>query len=108
MENDKKYEKIKVEKRIFYDRKNTPFKWCDIKHLDLEDDDIFTIGWVEPYYSENESWDGHYNAHIIRMSEETDEEFEKRVETIERSQKLAKERRYETYLRLKKEFDCEE
>jgi hypothetical protein len=42
------------------------------------------------------------------MREETDEEFEKRVETIERSQKLAKERRYETYLRLKKEFDCEE
>jgi hypothetical protein len=41
------------------------------------------------------------------MVEETDEQFEKRQKGIERDSKWAKERRYESYLKLKKEFDQE-
>jgi len=39
------------------------------------------------------------------MVEETDEQFEKRQHSIQLEAKWAKERRYESYLRLKKEFE---
>ena len=39
------------------------------------------------------------------MVEETDEQFNKRQSDIERNNMWAKERRYESYLRLKKEFE---
>lgn len=102
---EKEYTKIKVEKQIFYKQKNTPFTWKDIKDVVLEDDDKISIGWVEPYYSENESWDGHYHAEIIRMVEETDKQFQERLAKIERDKNWARERRYANYLKLKAEFE---
>ena len=100
-------EKIKIEKQIFWKQKNKPFTWGDIKHLQFEDDDIISLEWVEPFYSENNSHDGFFNAKVIRMVEETDEQFQKRIQDIERDKKLARERRYENYLKLKKEFEGE-
>ncbi len=97
-------EKIKVEKKIFWEHKNTPFKWKDIKHLELEDEDIINLSYVEPYHSENESYDGHFEGEIIRMVEETDEQFEKRKKREEEDKERARQRRYETYLKFKKEF----
>lgn len=98
-------DKMLVEKRIFRNSRNTPFMWQDIKHLDLQDSDIISCEWVEPFYSENNSWDGHYSCEIIRMVEETDEQQQKRLERNKRNGEEMKERRRETYLRLKKEFE---
>lgn len=100
-------EKIKKEKTIFYTQKDKPFTWKDIKNIPFEDDDEIVVQWVEPFYSENNSWEGHYNAEVTRMVEETDEEYQKRIKQNERDSKRAKERRYESYLRLKKEFENE-
>jgi hypothetical protein len=41
------------------------------------------------------------------MVEETDEQFEKRIASNKRSNEEMKKRRYESYLRLKKEFENE-
>ena len=107
MVKDKSPHKIKVEKQIFWNQKDRAFKWKDIKHLELEDEDVLNFHWEEPYYSENESWDGHFHGEVIRMVEETDEQFKIRMEDLERDAKWAKERRYENYLKLKKEFESE-
>jgi hypothetical protein len=104
---DKSPHKIKVEKQIFRKQKDQPFKWKDIKNLELEDDDFLNFHWEEGYYSENNSCDGHFNGEIIRMVEETDEQFKRRMEIIERDSKWARERRYESYLKLKAEFETE-
>ena len=98
-------EKIKIEKQIFCSQKNKPWTWSDIKHLELEDDDVINLSWEEPYYSENESWDGHYTGSIIRMVEETDEQFEKRKKRLEQDKEWYRQRRYESYLKLKEEFE---
>ena len=100
-------EKIKIQKTIFRDQKYKPFTWADIKNIPFEDDDVIDISWVEPYYSENNSWDGHWSAEVNRMVEETDEEYQKRIQQKEKESKRTKERRYESYLRLKKEFENE-
>jgi hypothetical protein len=96
--------KIKVKKEIFSDQKNEPFTWKDIKDIPFEDDDKINITWVEGYYSENNSWDGHFHAEVIRMVEETDEQYEKRKRENELHTHWLKERRYENYLKLKEEF----
>jgi hypothetical protein len=44
-------------------------------------------------------------AEVIRMVEETDEQFERRIKDIERDKEWAKKRRYESYLKLKEEFE---
>ena len=101
--------KVKVEREIF--TKHTgdrPLKWSDIKHLDLQDDDEIHARWEEPFYSENNSYDGHFYSVIIRHELETDEEFQSRIKRIERESKAMRERRYETYLKLKAEFEGED
>jgi hypothetical protein len=100
-DNKKSPNKIKVEEQIFWLDKNRPVKWSDIKDLQLEDDDVIISQWTE---DEDSSY---WHGEITRMVEETDEQFEKRQKGIERDSKWAKERRYESYLKLKKEFDQE-
>ena len=84
-----------------------PFKWKDIKHIDLQDDDVIQMGHDEGFFSENNSMDPHFFVVITRMVEETDEQFARRQEQIALDNKWAKERRRESYLRLKKEFENE-
>lgn len=100
-------ERKKVEKQIYFNHKSEPFTWKDIKDIQFEDDDIIDISYEEPYYSENNSWDGHYRATVIRMVDETDEQYAKRLERIKISKENGRRQRYETYLNLKKEFENE-
>ena len=93
--------KIKKEKQIFHGYNNSPMKWSHIKHLQLEDDDIIHSGWVD---DENFDYQGYWHNQITRMVEETDEQFAKRIAGVEMNNRWAKERRYESYLKLKKEF----
>ncbi len=94
--------KIKVEKQIFRGYNTRQLKWSDIKHLELEDDDLIHSGWVE---DEGFEYHGYWHNEIVRMVEETDEQFEKRIADNKRTAKLLKERRYENYLKLKAEFE---
>lgn len=98
--------KIKLDKNIFHLIKDSSFRWKDIKNIPFEDEDIIRIEYVEAYYSENNSWDDHFVAEVIREVEETDEQFQKRMHNIERDNKWSKEARYKNYLKLKAEFEA--
>jgi hypothetical protein len=97
--------KKKIKKEIFWKQSDNCFKWKDIKHIQFEDEDEIVSTYVEPYYSENESNDGHYLIEISRMVEETDEEYEKRMNKQKQNEEFLKQKRYENYLKLKEEFD---
>lgn len=102
MEDKKSPKKIFKEKQIFIGTNQRQMRWSDIKHLQLEDDDEIHSGWVD-----DEGFDhhGYWHNQITRQIEETDEEFEKRIERNKRSAEEMKQRRYESYLRLKEEFE---
>ena len=102
MENKKSPTKIKREKQIFHHGKDRQLVWGDIKHLQLEDEDVIHSCWVD---DDNFEYHGYWHGEITRMVEETDEQFEKRIANNARDAKWAKERRYESYLKLKKEFE---
>lgn len=97
--------KIKIKKDVLYIQLDNPITWKDIKDFHFEDGDIISIGHEEPYYSENNSWDEFYYCRVIRMVEETDEEYEDRMERKRSSESILKKNRYEQYLKLKKEFE---
>ena len=99
--------KIKIKKDIEDIQSDNPITWKDIKDFQFEDDDIISIGYEEGYYSENNSWDGFYYCRVERMVEETDEEYEDRMERKRNSESMLKKNRYEQYLKLKKEFEGE-
>jgi hypothetical protein len=71
--------KIKIKKEVLDIQSDEYITWKDIKDFQFEDDDIVSIGWEEPYYSENNSWDGFHYCRVERMVEETDEEYEDRM-----------------------------
>lgn len=97
-------EKVYLTEIVFSEHKDTPFTWKDIKKIEFQDDDEISIHYEEPYYSENNSWDGHYVAQVERKVLETDEEFNRRIERLKNDKKELKKRRYENYLELKEEF----
>ena len=99
--------KIKIKKDIEDIQSDNPITWKDIKDFQFEDDDIISIGYEEGYYSESNSWDGFYYCRVERMVEETDEEYEDRMERKRNSESMLKKNRYEQYLKLKKEFEGE-
>lgn len=99
------YKQKMVEEQLFCAQRDTPFTWKDIKHLDLQDDDIINLCWVDSFYSENNSWEGHFEAEVIRMVPENDEQYKSRISAYERSKTNSKKQRYENYLKLKEEFD---
>lgn len=101
------YKRKMVEEQLFWAQRDTPFTWKDIKHLDLQDDDIIDLSWVDSFYSENESWEGHFHAEVIRMVPESDENYNQRISAYERPKAASKKQRYENYLKLKEEFDNE-
>lgn len=101
MENKKASKKIQVEKQIFHGYNNAPMKWSDIKNLELEDDDVIYSGC---FYDDNLDYHGFWHNQITRMVEETDEQFENRITEMKQDDIWAKERRRQSYLRLKEEF----
>jgi hypothetical protein len=100
MEDRKSPNKIKRETEVFCLNKRRLIKWSDIKHLQLEDDDVIRSSWED-----DEDGDGYYVGTITRMVEETDEQYQKRLSTNEQDKERMKKSRYESYLRLKKEFE---
>lgn len=94
-----------VDQNIFHLQKETPIEWKDINHIDFQDSDIIQIGHDEGYVSENNSWDSHYYAIVTRKREETDDEYSNRIKHDEWFKEDLKKRRYENYLKLKKEFE---
>jgi hypothetical protein len=76
-------------------------------NIPLEPNDVIIAGHDEGFYSENNSWDPHYFLEITRDRLETDEEFAERVEEESKLKVDMKKRRYEHYLKLKKEFENE-
>lgn len=86
--------------------KDNPLKFKDIKGI-VQDEDYIISEWVEPHESENNSWEGHYHIELIRERLETDEELEKRLNVDKEQSKFLKDRRYQHYLKLKKEFEGE-
>jgi hypothetical protein len=99
--------KIKKWQTIFYKGMDEYPTWKDIKNIQFEDDDRIRISYEEPYYSENSSSDGGWHIEVEREIEETDEEYEKRMEKKRWKDEIFKKQRYEHYLQLKKEFENE-
>lgn len=103
-EDDASPDKIYVKRTIFEDSRSSsaePFKWKDIKHIELEDNDVIYAGYEMP----DSDSDGHWYISIERKVIETDEQYQARLKQLEFEKKWAKERRKESYLRLKKEFE---
>jgi hypothetical protein len=98
-------QKRHIDQIIFSDSKSIPITWKDIKHIKFEDDDRLNISYNEEFFSENNSWDAHFIVEVTRLSLETDEQFQKRIEREEIHNKEWRGRRYENYLKLKKEFE---
>lgn len=72
---------------------------------DLLSTDIIDIEKCEGEYSENNSWDSYSTLIIYREREENDEEFEERKKFWEKKKEESKKLRFESYLKLKKEFE---
>ena len=93
---------------------NTPmFTFGDIKKameeklLSLHEDDVIECGYDEGYQDKDSGMDPNYFFQVFRNREENDQEYEKRIKKIERDREDSKKRRYESYLRLKEEFENE-
>lgn len=98
--------KIKKETTIFKKTRNSrPFTWADIKGVSFEDNDVISIGYDEGFESENNSVSPYYYAKVIRMVEETDEEYQSRLAKVARQKEQLKASRFETYQKLKAEFE---
>ena len=97
--------KIKIDTIFSTINSNEPIKVTQeiLDHIQVGD--IILQEHDEGYYSENNSWDPRWEFSIRRERLETDEEFEKRKESAAQQDIWNKERRYKSYLKLKKEFD---
>ena len=99
-------EKKLVNKSIYNKIGPHPFKWKDVKNLQLEDEDVIIVHYVEYWENGRDNSGGeYYEIDVHRMILETNEEFEKRKIYFEELRKESKEKRYESYLKLKKEFE---
>ena len=98
-------EKKKIIVTIFEKYFNEQPRWKDIKHIEFKDDDFISIFYDEGFYSENESSNSGWSILIEREREETDDEYYKRIEKWKSSQEIMKNMRYNSYLKLKEEFE---
>lgn len=105
--NNKTMTKIKIWKTIFFHDMDEYPTWKDIKDIQFEDDDRIRISYEEPFYSENNSHDGGWVIEVEREMEETDEEYERRMSNKRMTDEILKKQRYESYIKLKKEFEDE-
>jgi hypothetical protein len=96
----------KIKDDIVFRKQNDhePIKFGEI-NIELQPNDVILAGHDEGFYSEDNSWDAHYFLEVHRDRLETDEEYEKRINHEKFMREDMKKRRYETYLRLKKEFE---
>jgi hypothetical protein len=71
----------------------------------MEPNDIIEINRHESCHNEDDSYDAFTDLVIVREREETDEEYAARKLRTEKFKEELKQRRYENYLELKKEFE---
>lgn len=72
---------------------------------DVQENDIIVIQNEEAYYSESWSYDAHTRLMVIREREENDDEYNKRMEDNKKLNEQIQEKKYQTYLKLKEEFE---
>ena len=92
--------KWKVAELLFHLIESEDFTWKRLKHIDFQDEDVFSFYWDEDYET--------LDLRIIRYREETDTEEEARLKEAEIDNERRKKMRYETYLKLKEEFGNED
>jgi hypothetical protein len=98
-------EKTLINKEIFWNHQDNQPTWKDIKHIEFQDNDKIAIAYDEGNEdSANEGW---WYISVKRWVEETDEQFEKRLQNIKKDKERSKNMRYESYLKLKAEFENE-
>ena len=98
---------MKIKKRIF---KEVNYKEPILITKEILDiikvDDIINAEYIDPTVY-NEPDPAYYVFEVYRMVEETDEEIKIREEKNRLREENSKRMRYQSYLRLKKEFDAE-
>jgi hypothetical protein len=99
-----KVKKIDVILEKHYDGLKYGFKLEELPK-DLLPTDIIQFEQIERYFGEDNGWDDHTILRVSREREETDAEFEARKERNEKSKERLRKQRYESYLKLKAEFD---
>lgn len=97
----KQPKKIMLETQVYWHKQNSLLTWGDIKNLNLQDNDIIRSSWEQ---SDTAEYGGYYHCEIIRMVEETHEQYKKRMDKMEQKILESKAQRFNTYLELKKEF----
>lgn len=100
--------KQKKKKAIFskhYDGDNATVLFSHLP-TDLLPDDMIDIVREDQYVSESNSYDARTELFVLRMVEETDEEYQRRLDREATEEKWRKEQRYKNYLSLKKEFEA--
>ena len=101
---------LEESRRFSNDKEGGLYTWGEIKELliknniTLQDDDIIENSYNHGWQEGDSSREDTYDLIIYRYRLETDEEFEKRKNSWDNTQKLLKKNRYETYLKLEKEF----
>jgi hypothetical protein len=90
--------------KIHYDFEEAPLKVCDIPKDLLPDDKIYFMS--DPgHWSEDNSWEPFTEYLVVRLRDQTDEEYQKDVEWWEAKKEEARKARYVHYLQLKKEVE---
>lgn len=109
-DNERSKKRLMIDENIIeiHNQEDVLIKWKDIKHIEFQDEDEFYMCREEGFYSENNSWDPYMYGRIIRQRPETDEEYEERMESLKFESEQRKKSRYESYLRLKEEFEPKE
>lgn len=101
-------EKKITTKTVFNLQSGKPILWKHIKHFKFEDDDFLDAGYVEPWTNGSDNSGGdHYEVEVLRDVLETDDEYNRRIKGEVKQAERLKESRFETYLKLKKEFEPE-
>lgn len=99
--------KKKIKTEIFqkqFNGNNQDVRFSDLPK-DIQENDIIEINREDAFYSENNSYDAYTELLVIREREETDEEYQERMSDNKLRQEELRKIRYETYLRLKSEFE---
>lgn len=99
--------KQKIKEQIFKKHFNSQYATVRASDLpkDIQENDIIEIRSEDAFFSENNSYDAYTELVVFREREETDEEYQKRLSNNKKANEELKKRRYETYLKLKKEFE---
>ena len=74
--------------------------------IELTDDDVLEIGYEPGFYEEDNSADSQYFVKVSRTRDKTEEELKKDKDRLEAFKTESKKRRYESYLKLKEEFEA--